>query len=163
MNKQQQPTIVQAVPIEPQIRVIQPHVNEPSLKIKETYRYAKSVKIFATVEAFFLIIYGIYQPWFFLQAIGPIAGYYGAKKFNKYLSYFYFTYLILSLFSKILILSLTFQDYDYFYIFVSFFIMFIDIWILKISAAFIHHLHDLTDDERNNLRHIRIITTIHYW
>jgi hypothetical protein len=163
MNKEQQPTIVQAIPIQPQIRVIQPHVNEPPLKIKETYRYAKSVKIFAAVEALFLIIYGFYQPWFFLQAIGPIAGYYGAKKFNNPLSYFYFTYLILSLFSKILVLSLTFMDYDYFYIFVSFFIMFIDIWILKISAAFIRHLHGLTDDERNNLRHIRIITTIHYW
>ena len=115
MNKQQQPTIVQAVPIEPQIRVIQPQINEPPLKIKETYRYAKSVKLFATIEAFFLIVYGFYQPWFFLQAIGPITGYYGAKKFNKFLSYFYFTYLILSLFSKILVLSLTFQDYSYVY------------------------------------------------
>jgi hypothetical protein len=163
MNKQQQPTIVQAVPIQPQIQVIQPQVNEPSRKIKETYRYAKSVKFFAAVEAFFLILYGFYQPWFFLQAIGPIAGYYGAKKFNKYLSYFYFTYLILALFSKLIILSLTFQNFDYFYIIVSFFIMLIDIWILKISAAFISFLHDITEDERKNLQHIRIVTTIHYW
>lgn len=163
MTNQEQPTIVQAVPIEPQIQVIQGQVAEPPLKIKETYRYAKSVKLFATIEAFFLIVYGFYQPWFFLQAIGPITGYYGAKKFNKCLSYFYFTYLILALFSKILILSLTFQNYDYFYILVSFFILFIDIWILKISTAFIHHLQDLSDDERKNLQHMRIVTTLHYW
>ena len=86
-----------------------------------------------------------------------------AKKFNKCLSYFYFTYLILALFTKLIVLSLTFQNYDYFYIFVSFFIMLVDIWILKISAAFIHFLHDITEDERKNLQHIRIITTIHYW
>jgi uncharacterized membrane protein len=163
MNKQQQPTIVQAVPIQPQIQVIQPQVNEPSLKIRETYRYAKSVKLFATIEAFFLIIYGFYSPWFFLQAIGPIAGYYGAKKFNKCLSYFYFTYLILAFFSKLIILSLTFQNYDYFYLVFSFFIMLIDIWIMKISTAFIHYLHEITEDERKNLQHIRIVTTIHYW
>ena len=107
MNKQQQPTIVQAIPIQPQIQVIQPQVIQPSHKIKETYRYAKSVKLFATIEAILCILYGFYQPWFFLQAIGPIAGYYGAKKFNKFLSYFYFTYLILALLTKLIVLSLT--------------------------------------------------------
>ena len=116
MNKQQPPTIVQAVPIQPQIQVIQPQVNEPSVKIRETYRYAKSVKLFATIEAFFLIIYGFYSPWFFLQAIGPIAGYYGAKKFNKCLSYLYFTYLILAFFSKLIILSLTLLGKEMHYI-----------------------------------------------
>ena len=34
MNKQQQPTIVQAIPIQPEVQVIQPQVNEPPLKIK---------------------------------------------------------------------------------------------------------------------------------
>ena len=163
MNKQQQPTIVQAIPIQPQIQVIQPQVIQPYHKIKETYRYAKSVKLFATIEAILCILYGFYQPWFFLQAIGPIAGYYGAKKFNKFLSYFYFTYLILALLTKLIVLSLTFQNYDYFYIVVSFFIMLIDVWILKISSTFIHFLHDITEDERKNLQHIHMITTIHYW
>ena len=165
MTNQETPTIVQAqaIPIQPQIRVIQPQVNDPPLKIRETYRYGKSLKLFASIEAFFLILYGFYQPWFFLQAFGPIAGYFGAKKYHNCLSYFYFTYLIIALFSKILILSLTFQTYDYFYIFISFFTIFIDIWILKISATFIKLLRDLTDDERVNLQHIQIITTIHYW
>ncbi len=163
MTNEQQPTIVQAIPIQPQIQIIRPQVNEPSVKIRETYRYAKSVKIFAAIEAFFLIIYGFYSPWFFLQAIGPIAGYYGAKKFNKFLSYFYFTYLILAFFTKLIILSLTFQNYDYFYLVFSFLIMLIDLWILKISTAFIHYLNDISEDERKNLQHIRILTTIHYW
>jgi hypothetical protein len=163
MNKQQQPTIVQAVPIQPQIQVLQGQVTQPPSHIKLTFAYAKSVKLFAAIEAFFLILYGFYQPWFFLQAIGPIIGYYGAKKFNNYLSYFYFTYLIMALLSKLIILALTFQNADGFYIFISFVIMIIDIWILKISASFIHYLHDLTTDERNNLRHMHIITTYHYW
>lgn len=165
MTNEQQPTIVQAVPIQPQIQVVQGgQIHEPPENIKKTYAYAKSVKLFATIEAFFLILYGFYQPWFFIQAIGPILGYYGAKKFNKFLSYFYFTYLILALFSKIIILSLTISTYpDAFYIILSILTIFIDIWIIKISTAFIHYLQDLTPDELNNIRHIRIITTYIYW
>ena len=36
MTNQEQPTIVQAVPIEPQIQVIQGQVTEPPLKLKLT-------------------------------------------------------------------------------------------------------------------------------
>lgn len=163
MTNEQQPNIVHAIPITPQIQVIQPSIRIPSDKIKETYSYSKTLRLFATIEAFFLILYGFYQPWFFIQAIGPIAGFYGAKKYHKFLSYFYFSYLILALFSKIVILSLTFQNNDIYYILLSIFTVFIDIWVLKISTAFIHHLHDLTDDERKNLRHMKIVTTYHYW
>lgn len=163
MTNEQQPTIVQAVAIDPQIQVIQPSIRIPPEKIKETYSYSKTLRLFATIEAFFLFLYGFYQPWFFIQAIGPIVGFYGAKKYHKCLSYFYFSYLILALFSKIVILSLTFQNNDSFYILLSSFTILIDIWVLKISTAFIHHLHDLTDDERKNLRHMKIVTTYHYW
>lgn len=163
MTNEQQPTIVQAVAIDPQIQVIQPSIRIPPEKIKETYSYSKTLRLFATIEAFFLFLYGFYQPWFFIQAIGPIVGFYGAKKYHKCLSYFYFSYLILALFSKIVIFSLTFQNNDTFYILLSSFTILIDIWVLKISTAFIHHLHDLTHDERKNLRHMKIVTTYHYW
>jgi hypothetical protein len=154
MTNEQQPNIVRTIPIEPQIQEIQPAIRVPSEKIKVTYSYSKALRLFATIEAFFLFLYGFYQPWFFIQAIGPIAGFYGAKKYHKFLSYFYFSYLILALFSKIVILSLTFQNNDIYYILLSIFTVLIDIWVLKISTAFIHHLHDLTDDERKNLRAI---------
>ena len=163
MNNEQQPTIVNAVPIQPQIQVLPSTIRIPSEKIKETYNYGKTLKLFATIEAFFLILYGFYQPWFFIQAIGPIVGFYGAKNYHKCLSYFYFSYLILALFSKIVILAITFQNFDLLYILLSIFTIIIDIWVLKISTAFIHHLHDLTDDERQNLRHMKIVMTYHYW
>ena len=152
MTNEQQPTIVHAVAIDPQIQVIQPPIRIPSDKIKETYSYSKTLRLFATIEAFFLFLYGFYQPWFFIQAIGPIAGFYGAKKYHKFLSYFYFSYLILALFSKIVILSLTFQNNDLYYILLSIFTVLIDIWVLKISTAFIHHLHDLTAVSYTHLR-----------
>jgi len=163
MTNQEQATIAHAVPIQSTIRVIPSEVNEPPLNIKKTFSYSKSVQLFAIIEAFFLILFGFYQPWYFLQAIGPICGYVGAKKFNVYLSYFYFSYLIVAFLSKIVILSLTLPNPDSFFIFLSFFTLFIDIWILKISHSFLHYLQGLTADERNNLRHMKIITTYHYW
>ncbi len=165
MTNEQQPTIAHAVVVQPQIQVLPGQVNEPPLKIKLTYAYAKTVRLFATIEAIFLILYGFYQPWLFIQAIGPFIGYYGAKKYYKFPSYFYFTYLILALLSKIAILSLTYQSYsgDFLYFLLAFISIIIDIWILKISAAFIHYLHDLTPDEQENLRNIRIVTTYIYW
>jgi|TARA_B110000438_G_C15806126_1_gene647421 hypothetical protein len=170
MTNEQQPIITTAVPIRPQIQVVQGQVvqgqgaTEPPLNIKLTYAYAKSVKLFASIEAFFLILYGFYQPWFFIQAIGPIIGYYGAKQFNKPLAYVYFTYLILALLSKFIVLALTpIINGTAFYIALSILTIVIDIWILKISATFIHYLHDLTSDELNNLRHLRIVTTYLYW
>ena len=169
MTNEQQPTITTAIPIQPQIQVVrgqvvqEQEVTEPPLNIKLTYAYAKSVKLFAAIEAFFLILYGFYQPWFFIQAIGPVIGYYGAKKFNKPLTYVYFTYLILSLLSKFVILALTFQNGAPFYRVLSIISIIIDIWILKISAAFIHYLHDLTSDELHNIQHLRIVTTYLYW
>ena len=164
MTNEQEPTIAHAVVIQPQIQVIPGQVSEPPEHIKLTYAYSKTVRLFAIIEVFFLILYGFYQPWLWIQAIGPIIGYYGAKKYNKFPSYFYFTYLILALLSKIIILSITFQEApDSFYIFIAIVTILIDIWILKISAAFIHYLHDLTPNELENIRNIRIVTTYLYW
>jgi hypothetical protein len=155
----------QAVVIEPQIQVVRGvHIppNEPSQKIKITATYAKSVRFFAAIEIFFLIFFGLYQPWFLLQAIGPIFGYYGAKNFHVCSSYFYFIYLILASLSKFIFLALIFNP-EPFYILLTFLSIIIDIWILKITSAFLHHLNDLTADELLNIQHMHILTTYVYW
>ena len=95
MTNQEQSNIVRAIPVEPTIQVVSGQVipghvvsgpgNEPSINVKKTYAYSRSVKLFAAIEAFFLLLYGFYQPWLFIQAIGPILGYFGAKHFNKLL------------------------------------------------------------------------------
>ena len=164
MNNNNSPTIIQAtaIPIPPQPQVVHTR-SEPPPKMKLAFSYSRTVRIFALIEAFFLIIYSFYQPYFLIQSLGPLCGYFGAKKFNKPLTYAYFTYLILSLILKVTNLSLTFNNFDQYYIFLSILSIIIDIWIIKITSSFIRFLNALTDDQRDNLKHMHIITTYHYW
>jgi len=163
MTNEQEP--IHAVVVQPHTQALQAQVNEPPLNIKLTYAYSKTVQMVATIEAVFLILYGFYKPWLFVQAIGPIIGYYGAKKYNKPLSYFYFAYIILALLSKFIIIALTFQSYldDSLYIILVVFTIIIDFWVLKLSSSFLHYLQDLTPDELHNIKNIRIVTTYLYW
>ena len=164
MDNNQSPTIIQAtaIPVQPQAQVVHTR-SEPPPKMSIAFSYSRTVRLFAFIEAFFLILYSFYQPYFLIQSLGPLCGYFGAKKFNKPLTYAYITYLILSLSLKIINLSLTFYNYDQYYIFLGFLSIFIDFWILKITSSFMRSLNALTDDQRDNLRHMRLITTYHYW
>lgn len=164
MNNNNSPTIIQAtaIPIQPQAQVVHTR-SEPPPKMTLAFSYSRTVRIFAFIEAFFLILYSLYQPFFLIQSLGPLCGFFGAKKFNKPLTYAYITYLIISLSLKIINLSLTFYNYDPYYIFLGFLSIFIDFWILKITSSFMRSLNALTDDQRDNLRHMRIVTTYHYW
>lgn len=164
MNNNNSPTIIHAtaIPIQPQAQVVHTRP-EPPPKMTLAFSYSRTVRIFAFIEAFFLILYSLYQPFFLIQSLGPLCGFFGAKKFNKPLTYAYITYLILSLSLKIINLSLTFFNYDQYYIFLGFISIFIDFWILKITSSFMRSLNALTDDQRDNLRHMRIVTTYHYW
>lgn len=164
MNNNNSPTIIQAtaIPIQPQAQVVHTR-SQPPPKMSLAFSYSRTVRIFAFIEAFFLILYSFYQPYFLIQSLGPLCGYFGAKKFNKPLTYAYITYLILSLSLKIINLSLTFYNYDRYYIFLGFLSIFIDFWILKITSSFMRSLNALNDDQRDNLRHMRLVTTYHYW
>ena len=164
MNNNQSPTIIQAtaIPVQPSVHVVHTRP-EPPAKMKLAYSYSRTVRIFAFIEAFFLIIYSFYQPYFLIQSLGPLCGYFGAKKFHKPLTYSYYTYLIISLILKITNLALTFNNFDEYYIFLGILNILVDIWIIKITTQFIHFLNAITDDQRNNLRHMRIVTTYHYW
>lgn len=164
MNNNNSPTIIQAtaIPIQPQAQVVHTR-SEPTPKMSIAFSYSRTVRLFAFIEAFFLILYSFYQPYFLIQSLGPLCGYFGAKRFNKPLTYAYITYLILSLSLKVINLSLTFYNYDQYYIFLGFLSIFIDFWILKITSSFMRSLNALTDDQRDNLRHMRIVTTYHYW
>ena len=164
MNNNNSPTIIQAtaIPIQPQAQVVHTR-SEPPPKMTLAFSYSRTVRIFAFIEAFFLILYSLYQPFFLIQSLGPLCGFFGAKKFNKPLTYAYITYLILSLSLKIINLSLTLFNYDQYYIFLGFLSIFIDFWILKITSSFMRSLNALTDDQRENLIHMRIVTTYHYW
>lgn len=164
MNNNNSPTIIQAtaIPIPSQSQVVHTRP-EPSPKMKLAFSYSRTIRIFALIEAFFLIVYSFYQPYYLIQSLGPLCGYFGAKKFNKHLTYTYFAYLILYLILKVTTLSLTFNNYDQYYIFLGILSIIIDLWILKITSTFIHYINTLTDDQRNSLRHMHIIATYHYW
>ena len=164
MNNNNSPTIIQAtaIPIQPRAQVVHTR-SEPPPKMRIAFSYSRSVRLFAFIEAFFLILYSFYQPYFLIQSLGPLCGYFGAKRFHKPLTYAYITYLILSLSLKVINLSLTFYNYDQYYIFLGILSIVIDIWILKITSSFMRSLNTLTDDQRDNLRHMHLITTYHYW
>ena len=111
MNNNNSPTIIQAtaIPIQPRAQVVHTR-SEPPPKMRIAFSYSRSVRLFAFIEAFFLILYSFYQPYFLIQSLGPLCGYFGAKRFHKPLTYAYITYLILSLSLKVINLSLTFYN-----------------------------------------------------
>jgi len=171
MSNNNQPQIIQAtaLPIHQStnVSVINPNFNNtsPPVKYQLTFSYSKTIKLFTSIEAFFLIIYGFYYPYYFIQAIGPLIGFIGAKNFYKISSYTYFFYLCLSIFSKIILFIFTFQDHiSHPMIFLLTLLSFLlDIWILKISYKFISILRDLTNNDIDNIRKMHLVAHYVYW
>jgi len=171
MTNNNQPQIIQATALpvhqSPTVTVINPNFNNtsPPVKFQLAFSYSKTIKLFTSIEAFFLFIYGFYYPYYFIQAIGPLIGFIGARKFYKIPSYTYFFYLCISILSKIIVFILTFQDHIshpiFFLLTVLSFLL--DIWILKISYKFISVLRYLTDDDINNIRKLRLVSHYIYW
>ena len=171
MSNNNQPQIIQATALpvnqSPTVTVINPNFNNtsPPVKFQLAFSYSKTIKLFTFIEAFFLIIYGFYYPYYFIQAIGPLVGFIGAKKFYRIPSYTYFFYLCISILSKIIVFILTFQDHiSHPMIFLLTVLSFLlDIWILKISYKFISVLRYLTDDDIDNIRKMRLVSHYVYW
>lgn len=66
------------------------------------YQRARFIRIICFVQLVFIIILGLFLWLFFLLIIFPIAGFYGAKKWNYYLLYVYSFYLVVEIFGGII-------------------------------------------------------------
>jgi len=170
MTNEPRTPVIKGIPFTPQeatnVQVIQAQtIEEPPIIYKQAFAYSKSVKIFSGIELLFLFIYGIYQPWLWLQAFGPIIGFHGANTFKKCPSLFYFTYLIMAFILKFTLLILTFEQYynDFFYIILAIVSIIIDLWIIKIVSRFIQILQELSTDDIPRLQNMRIITKYVFW
>ena len=133
---------------------------------------SKGVITLACIDVFFSIIYALLNVWFFIPIIFGLCGYYGAKNFDKCLTYLYGAniYLVNTtriIYSTYIYYNLSNEDkitniYNFIIIILC---GLIGLWISKMICKFYSSLARLTQDEINSLRLVRYLENSRtiYW
>lgn len=66
------------------------------------YQRSRFVRIAAVLDCGFIIVFGLFQPIFFILLPCPICGYFGAKKWNYRLLFIYTVYLVIEVIGGII-------------------------------------------------------------
>lgn len=61
------------------------------------YQRSRFIRIICFLQVVFIVVLGLFFSLFFLLLVFPIAGFYGAKRWNYFLLYIYSVYLILEI------------------------------------------------------------------
>ena len=166
------PVVVRAEPIQAQISSAHPNPSTLTNNSIEVYNLSKSVRIFSMIDAFFCLIYSVYNLYYFVPFLLVLFGYYGAKTYNKNYTLVYLIYCILNLFSKIVVWSVLIyysssddSNYDYggFTIF-SWISILIELYITRIVNKYYIRLKNLTEQELSAIKELKYrVARIIYW
>lgn len=146
-----------AVPVEntiPYNTVMIPNNN----KIIECVSHGYSVKVISCIQIFFNVLTAFSNPYFLIQTLFSMCGYYGAKKYNKCLTYIYFIHTILSCLSEVFLLyfinTQNFSSYEsrIFTNITFILILMCNIYIIKIVYRFLRALIKLNLEEYDQIR-----------
>jgi hypothetical protein len=152
--------VVSAVPVEssnhiPYNTVIIPDNDN---KLIECVSHSYSVKVISCIQIFFNVLTFFSNPYLLFQVLFSICGYYGAKKYNKCLSYVYFGHTVLSCISEIFLLYfVNTQDFPTYesriFTNITFvLILLCNIYITKIIYRFLKSLNNLDIEELDKVR-----------
>ena len=148
--------IATAVPVDEQIpynTVIVPN-NE---KIIECVSHSYSVKVISCIQIFFNMLTVLSNPYLMFQVAFSVCGYYGAKQYNKCLTYVYFGHTLLSCLSEIFLLyfinTQNFSSYEsrIFTNIAFVLILLCNIYITKIVYRFLNSLVRLNLNELDSI------------
>ena len=125
-------------------------------KMKKTYQYAYSLRIFSGIDIFFNFLYCLTDPFWFFPLLCSLSGYYGAKKLKKNFVLFYFAYEIINLISKFVLLYFIVyqQTYTIFSMIMLWLSIIVNVWILEITVKFIDLIRQLSVREIELLRNV---------
>ena len=67
-------------------------MEDEDYKMIETYKMAKTVKLYAGIDTFINGFYVFYNPWYIIPTLISVFGYFGALEYNFFMLCFYFVY-----------------------------------------------------------------------
>lgn len=151
--------VASAIPIEsnnvPYETVIIPNNDN---KLIECVSHSYSVKVISCIQIFFNVLTILSNPYFMVQLLFSMCGYYGAKNYNKCLSYTYFTHTVLSCLIEIFLLYfINTQEFptheSRIFTNITFILILIcNIYITKIVYNFLKLLNNLEIEELEKIR-----------
>ena len=127
-------------------------------KIIECVSHSYSVKVISCIQIFFNMLTVLTNPYFMFQVVFSACGYYGAKHYNKCLTYFYFVHTLLSCLSEIFLLyfinTQNFPSYEsrIFTNITFVLILLCNVYITKIVYRFLKSLVKLDLDELDSIK-----------
>ena len=137
-----------------------------------SYNLSKSVIVFAIIDLIFGLLYAFLNNWFFIPIIFALFGYYGAKNYDKCLTFLYASNIFLINISRIIYSTYIYynlsgnekQNYIYDFILIMF-CGILGLWISKIICKFYSSLNKLTNEEIDILKLVRYLenSKIIYW
>ena len=111
-----------------------------------TWRLAKSIRCFSTIDIFFCVLYSIYYLPLVLVALFPIAGYYGAKNYDNCKLYVYAVFIVLIIVGRCLTLGY-YEGTNEYGVFITILTILVEVWILKILCKLISYINKLPETE----------------
>ena len=135
-------------PFNPEFNAAISQENSSSRKLI-AYQYARSVKLFSVIDGIFCFLYLFYFYWpSVFSGLFILAGYFGAKNYNKNLILVYAIYELLDIGFDIYLLYYIYSNYDVYYGYIfSIFSIVIQVYILRIIFKCYQSIKDLRVEE----------------
>jgi len=125
--------------------VINPNIDIDVMAMTKLCRF---IKIFALIDAVFLILYGLTQPLFFLLAVFAFAGYFGAKNLSRFALLAYVICLILEVAVRIYWI---YSNGSAFEIILLVLMILIDAFVIKCTFQLWRAVPGLTEEQKNQI------------
>lgn len=120
-------------------------------RLMALFHLARSVRIFACIDTFFIFIWGLYLVYLLPAIALPVCGYYGAKNFTTGPTAAYLVYICLHILGRCAWVLMA-DNLPAWSLLVNVMGVMIECWILRIVWTFYQGLRNSTPRELSNLR-----------
>ena len=139
-------------------------------KMIETYKIAKTVKLYAGIDTIFNGFYVFYNPWYIVPTLLSVLGYFGALEYNLIMLCVYFFYQLCMICIRIglNVDSLLHTRYStgglVTMVILSALLTLFDIYILRFIYKMAKHIKTFSQDDIQKLKTVKVIKTkFLYW
>ena len=139
-------------------------------KMIETYKIAKTVKLYAGIDTIFNGFYVFYNPWYIVPTLLSVLGYFGALEYNLFMLCIYFFYQACMICIRIGLNVDSFIHTRYstggliLMVVMSSLLTIFDLYILRFIYKMARHIKTFSRDDVQKLKTVKVIKTkFLYW
>jgi len=128
-------------------------------KLLTVFQLSRSVKLFAMLDMFFIVLWSLSIPLLLLAIVLPALGYWGAKNFTAGPVWAYVVFIVLHIMGRVAYVGMA-EGMVMWVVLINLLGIMVEAYILRIVWAFLQLLRTCSAAEQHDLREV---STAHHW